>query len=175
MNIKLRTLCGYGRPSTAWRLLLDISRQLEPVHNAGLAYGNISPDSIDIGSDGKFVLDTSSANEQKGSPETDIWYLGAAVFELLMGIPVFGGKGNAVQTGSTPVPRFSTRYGEELSCLVKDCLNYDPKMRPDAGTISKVSLKCLSECAKTDSGRRSGNLSSENVQPDLNYWPEQMN
>ena len=175
MNVKLRSLCGYGRPSMAWKLLLDISRQLEPLHDTGHAYGNISPDSIVIDSDGKFVLDALSADEQKGSREADIWYLGAAVFELLMGMPLFGGKGNAVQTGSTPVPRFSTRYGEELSRLVKDCLNYDPKMRPDAGSICKASLEGLSECARTDSARRPGNLSSENVQPDMNYWPEQMN
>ena len=170
MDVKLTTLCGYGRPRQAWRLLQDISAVLEPLHREGLAHGGISTESIVVDPAGRFSL---AGNGLQGRPESDIWSLGAAVFELLMGIPVFGGKGESSQTESTPVPRFSASYGEDLSLLVKRCLDYDPEARPDATTIHKAAVKGLEDCEKSASGRVP-KAAAEGVRSDLNYWSEKM-
>ena len=170
MDVKLTTLCGYGRPRQAWRLLQDISAALEPLHREGLAHGGISAESILVDPAGRFSLAGKGA---PGRPESDIWSLGAAVFELLMGIPVFGGKGESAQTESTPVPRFSASYGEELSLLVKRCLDYDPEARPDASAIHKAAAKGLEECGKAATGRVPRAVAA-GARPDLNYWSEKM-
>lgn len=171
MNIKLSAICGYGRPETAWQLILGVSEKLNQIHLEGNTHGNISPETILING-GQFTLSVPTAG--KGRQESDIWALGATVFEFLMGVPVFSGKGEMVQTAKMPVPQVSNSYGEELSSLIRKCLDYDSKNRPDAASLHEIALKKSMEYSSVNGKTRKARNQENLLHGDLKYWKEEM-
>ena len=67
-------------------------------------------------------------------PESDIWALGATLYEVLAGNKPFGEQGGQNQQADTPIPPLPDQP-EEIKNLVYACLQADPKARPTAHQI----------------------------------------
>lgn len=74
-------------------------------------------------------------------PESDIWALGATLYELIAGDAPFGNDGGRHQQKGTAVPPIRQNIPEAVKDLVYSCLSYDPKDRPTARSIVDSVLK----------------------------------
>ena len=63
---------------------------------------------------------------------TDIWALGATLFELMTGNLPFFGQGGVMELKGAEVPDVAGDYSESLKRLVKSCLSKNPWDRPTA-------------------------------------------
>lgn len=176
-ELTLDILNGFAGEETAWKVFADISSELAGIHSSGKAYGNIKASSILFDGAGCFHLAHKEMCSIPGETiASDIWALGAAVFKLLMGVPVFWGRGEEGQTVTSPIPTFrKDRYDEALGNLVGKCLSFLPEERPSAEIVSKEAAAGLDRCR---SARHRGRIprgesviSKQNI---LKYWPEKM-
>ena len=145
---------------------------------------DIKPDNILIGDDGHFLITdfgiSSHAREtvrrlnpkgQSGGtlaymaperfssrprpiPASDIWSLGAMMFELMTGTLPFGSTGGAAQrtirnpeeqqeVQSSKIPEIEGTYSQNLKNLVYQCISEEVKKRPTANKIEDFTYKHL--------------------------------
>ena len=98
----------------------------------------------------------------------NVWSLGAVAYYLVMGMPVFGGRGHDLQKSSTPVPFIPPRRcSRELDGLIRRCLDYHPEKRPS-----------LHEIAETASRERTFRKARKSMfghtVTDHSFWKEEM-
>lgn len=74
-------------------------------------------------------------------PESDIWALGATLYELITGDTPFGNYGGSKQKADTPIPPIKQNIPDSIKQLVNACLIYNPKGRPTARSIVDLVLK----------------------------------
>lgn len=74
-------------------------------------------------------------------PESDIWALGATLYELITGDTPFGNYGGSKQKVDTPIPPIKQNIPDSIKQLVNACLIYNPKGRPTARSIVDLVLK----------------------------------
>ncbi len=80
----------------------------------------------------------------EGTPpmsESDIWALGATIYELVTGDAPFGNDGGSKQERGTPIPPIKQDIPESIKELIYLCLSYDAKNRPTARSIVETVLK----------------------------------
>lgn len=68
---------------------------------------------------------------------TDIWALGASLYEMITGDPPFGDLGGIMQVNDPTVKDLPAGYSRELDSLLKSCLEKDPAKRPLAADLVK--------------------------------------
>lgn len=73
----------------------------------------------------------------KLNPASDIWSLGASIYELAMGELPFSGFGGAMQRNGADMPSLSKNYSPVLNEIMQCCLNPDALSRPSAVELSK--------------------------------------
>lgn len=78
--------------------------------------------------DEKYVADASS----------DIWALGATIYELINGDVPFGSDGGNAQKKQKQVPSLNHDVPKAIRTLVYSCLNVDPTKRPSAHKIAEL-------------------------------------
>jgi len=110
--------------------------------------------------------------ESKHVKASDIWALGASIYELITGILPFMGMGGQVQTEQTKKPILPAGWSKDLERLVQACLAYNAWDRPKADDLVKLADKHLrqqgTDSRKTDDRDSNHNSSAEdNVQQNI--------
>ena len=68
-------------------------------------------------------------------PESDIWALGATLFEIVTGDVPFGDEGGLAQEKGKTVPNIDQKIPNEIKKLIYSCLEKEPSKRPSAQQI----------------------------------------
>lgn len=74
-------------------------------------------------------------------PESDIWALGASLYELITGDAPFGNDGGNCQVKGSNIPPIKQDVPDSIKELVYSCLSYEPEDRPSARSIVDIVLK----------------------------------
>ncbi len=74
-------------------------------------------------------------------PESDIWALGASLYELITGDAPFGNDGGNCQVKGNNIPPIKQDVPDSIKELVYSCLSYEPGDRPSARSIVDTVLK----------------------------------
>lgn len=75
------------------------------------------------------------------NPKSDIWSLGATIFEILTGDVPFGNEGGAAQAKGSLIPEIRANIPRKIKQLVYACLNANPNKRPTAEEISEIARR----------------------------------
>lgn len=74
-------------------------------------------------------------------PQSDVWSLGATIYEILTGDVPFGDEGGAAQKNGMAVPEIKTNVPRKIKKLVYACLNANPGKRPTAENVADIARK----------------------------------
>ena len=138
-----------------------------------LIHQDIKPDNILIDDEGRYLITDfgisarvrstirgAQAREQSGGtlaymgPErfstnpkpimaSDIWSLGAMMYELMTGLPPFGNHGGLLEKNGAEIPDIEGDYTQELKDLVKSCLAKETWDRPSASKLEELTYNKL--------------------------------
>ena len=174
-NISARSLAGYITELTLWRFVKDIACQLTPLHEVKKAHGVITLSNIMV-SGKEFLLGNGNGT---GSTSSDIWNLGACIFELVTGNAPFGGKGHEGQNELSPLPSFSeTKASKSLSTLTKQCLNFKENDRisvKEIVTIAEKELSVIEQYVSNNENLKYMKPQNRHIRmTTYNFWPEVM-
>lgn len=101
--------------------------------------GNNAGDFIDDESSGTIIYMPPERFEEgyKPIPQSDIWSLGATIYELITGDVPFGDEGGASQKKGIKIPEIKVQSPSKVKKLVYACLNQNPDKRPTAESIAE--------------------------------------
>ena len=74
---------------------------------------------------------------------SDIWSLGASLFEMMTGELPFGEHGGLAQNRGAKIPRIHGNWSDELKKTVYACMQKETWKRPKAQNIAEEAKKCL--------------------------------
>lgn len=189
---------GCFREKMIWELIEAVSGALSEIHGKGYGHFDVKPSNIlwdgnrfilsDFGAccalDKKYPKETASDSSsfRFDAPElktqrcsaSDIWSLGATVFNLYMGCYVFNGLGGKGQHCDSPIP-YMRKSMPKLSKLVQKCLAFSPEKRPAAEEINSVARAELERlnAASPQRNLRQGQKNS-NQEENMEFWPDIM-
>lgn len=151
-----------------WHLIADVASGLAYLHSKEIVHQDIKPDNILITDNGDcMITDFGISTEARATlrksviggisggttaymaPErfsadptpiklSDIWSLGATVFEIMEGNPPFGDIGGGLELKGAEIPNFKSTYSEKLKKLVRKMLAEKPYDRPSAEELVKI-------------------------------------
>ena len=160
-----------------WHLLNDMVSALSYLHGEGLAaFDLVNPSNIFLDNGGHYRLffwairprgamrplpsfrqedlDMYIAPEAfkrsaKAAIESEIWSLGAIVYELMEGRKPFGETGGRQQLyKENIVPIINGKYSHELRELVLCCLSLNPLLRPKSEDIQEIARRQIAQLDK---------------------------
>ena len=167
-------LTGKIDEKMAWTFLQDVASGLAYLHaqEPPVIHQDIKPDNVLLDSSDSFVITDfgisakvrntlQSAGSKAGTmtymaPErfntdyqpikaSDVWALGASLFELMTGKPPFGENGGLAQKRGAEIPIISGEWSQKLRDIVIKCLLEKTWERPTAKAISEEAKRYLHE------------------------------
>ena len=156
-----------------WRLIADVASGLAYLHSKDIVHQDIKPDNILITDNGDcMITDFGISTEARATlrksviggisggttaymaPErfsadptpiklSDIWSLGATVFEIMEGYPPFNEIGGGLQKNGAEIPNFKSQYSKDLKNVVRKMLAEKPYDRPSAEEVEQIAKDYL--------------------------------
>ena len=186
-DITLKDIAGYTTERTVWQLMLNLSEGCDQGR-----VKDITPEKIAVCNKGFQLINGESAVTSKAfaAPETfdchavgglpanheasSVWIIGALSFYAVMGTDVFEGRGGETQTEQTDIPRISSAHAsQELSSLIRLCLDYSPERRPSLVEIQQQAQKALS-APIVPRKRLTSQTGKSYARSLVKFWPEEM-
>lgn len=154
-----------------WKYIYEVSSGLSYLHEhtPRIIHQDIKPANVLIDDNGNYAItdfgisaemggtDMESEDENGGTfaymaperfvegmppmPESDIWALGATLYELITGDTPFGNDGGSCQKRNTSIPPIKQNIPDPIKELIYSCLAYNPQDRPSARSIVDTVLK----------------------------------
>lgn len=164
---------------TLWKFLHDVANGLSYLHNQNppIVHQDIKPDNILQTQNGDFVITDfgiskqmratlhSTGNDSSGAiaymgPErfgrqyqtiksSDIWSLGATLYELATGQLPFEGRGGSMMNAGAEAPDLPNWFSRELNDVVRSCMAKEPWDRPSASQLVAVADRSLKSCPES--------------------------
>ncbi len=159
----------FEKKDDLWKYIYEVSSGLAYLHEhtPQIIHQDIKPANVLIDDNGNYAITdfgisaemggTDSEEDNGGTfaymaperfvegtppmPESDIWALGATIYELVTGDVPFGNDGGSKQERGTPIPPIKQDIPESIKELIYLCLSYDAKNRPTARSIVETVLK----------------------------------
>ena len=163
----LRDLAGAG-DLLEWnvRTLMSVCQAVHFAHARGVIHRDLKPDNVMVGGFGEvYVVDWGIAVRvaersdtvvgtpaymapemllgEPVTPRTDVYLLGAILFEILVGRApheVPGGMGALIRSVLGPAPELPPEAPRELAELARACLDREPSARPESADDVRRSL-----------------------------------
>ncbi len=154
-----------------WKYIADVSAGLAYLHafNPTIVHHDIKPANILIDDNKNYAITDFGISSHRGFnregyddnhsgtmaymaperfkdayesiPESDVWSLGATLYELVSGKVPFGEDGGLEQLQSgKPIPPLPQTVPNDIKNLINDCLSSDISKRPTASEINKAAL-----------------------------------
>lgn len=154
-----------------WKYIFEVSSGLAYLHERvpQIIHQDIKPANVLIDDNGNYAItdfgisaemggaDIESEDENSGTfaymaperfiegtppmSESDIWALGATLYELLTGDAPFGNDGGSKQKKGEHIPPIKLNIPEAIKELIYSCLAFEPEDRPTARQIVDTVLK----------------------------------
>lgn len=177
--------------TTIWRFIRDVAAGLAYLHSANIVHQDIKPDNILIDSDGTFLISDfgisthirntmmkqSVTKLQAGAPAymgperfsknpepilaSDVWSLGASIYELAEGELPFSGMGGQMLLNGADMAELGEGWSRELNDIMQSCLNKETWGRPKAGDVAEIAERHLK--GETEADKEETEVAKEEV------------
>lgn len=177
---------------TLWKFIHDVANGLAYLHsqNPPIIHQDIKPDNILQTQSGDFVItdfgiskqmratQLSTNNNTSGAvaymgPErfdgtyqvikaSDIWSLGATIYELATGQLPFGGHGGAMLNSGAVIPNLPNQFSSEINNVMHSCLEKDTWNRPSAVDLVQMAENYLKKQPISQKLKTENNVNTSN-------------